>query len=85
MLANPKNCEMVMLAHDGLGRLKLDGRCELELDKKEKKEVNGTEGNTNGKQELDAVVTGYKKYSRLRTLPPQWVRPRTVRMSYNDI
>ena len=81
MLANPKNCEMIMLAHDGLGRLKLDGRCELELDKKEKKEVNGTEGTS---KELDTVVTGYKKYSRLRTLPPQWVRPRTVRMSYND-
>jgi len=81
MLANPKNCEMIMLAHDGLGRLKLDGRCELELDKKEKKEVNGTEGT---RKELDTVVTGYKKYSRLRTLPPQWVRPRTVRMSYND-
>ena len=81
MLANPKNCEMIMLAHDGLGRLKLDGRCELELDKKEKKEVNGTEGTS---KEFDTVVTGYKKYSRLRTLPPQWVRPRTVRMSYND-
>lgn len=71
---------MIMLAHDGLGRLKLDGRCELELDKKEKKEVS-TEGTS---KELDTVVTGYKKYSRLRTLPPQWVRPRTVRMSYND-
>ena len=31
------------------------------------------------------TVTGYKKYSRLRTLPPQYVRPRTVRMCYDDM
>ena len=31
MLANPRNCESVILGHDGLGRLKLAGRCELDL------------------------------------------------------
>ena len=36
MHANPKNYEMVILAHDGLEWLKLDNRCELELRKEEK-------------------------------------------------
>ena len=161
MLANPKNCEMVVLAHDGQGRLKLDGRCELELneteeissfetkgrsdaedrigkncvtddvpkrqqqhgdgdgdgdhaevdktavvdddgavygegqrsdDSEEKKSADEQE--TMGRSEKSStttattmtttVVTGYKKHSRLRTLPPQWVRTRTVRMCYDD-
>jgi archaellum component FlaD/FlaE len=165
MLANPKNCEMVVLAHDGQGRLKLDGRCELELseteevssfetkersdgssnaddrigknrftedvpkqqqqqhgeDDKDHAEVDKTavvdgdetvygegqrsdnreekkstdEQETMGRSEKSltttatttmttTVVTGYKKHSRLRTLPPQWVRTRTVRMCYDD-
>lgn len=83
MLANPKNCEMIMLAHNGLGRLKLDGRCELELEEK-KKEDDQVKGDNKNDDDETVVVTGYKKYSRLRTLPPQWVRPRTIRMSYND-
>mmetsp|Transcript_31474 Transcript_31474/g.66206 ORF Transcript_31474/g.66206 Transcript_31474/m.66206 type:complete len:529 (-) Transcript_31474:113-1699(-) len=100
MLANPKNCEMVTLAHDGLGRLKLDGRTELELSELEEEEI---EGDNDGGERKGAranekkdhvqkkkgsttttVVTGYKQYSRLRTLPPQHVRSRTVRMCYND-
>jgi broad specificity phosphatase PhoE len=32
MLANPKNCEMVILKHDGSGRLQLDSRCEIEFE-----------------------------------------------------
>ena len=92
MLANPKNCEVVALAHDGLGRLKLEGRCELELSEVENEEpsdAKGGDGNGAGdaskqKQSTTTVVTGYKKHSRLRTLPPQWVRPRTVRMCYED-
>ena len=34
MLANPRNCEMVMLGHDGHGRLALQGRCQLLLKEK---------------------------------------------------
>ena len=78
MLANPQNCEMVMLAHDGLGRLKLDGRCELELKSDCEEDQDGDD------DRKSTTVVGYKKHSRLRTLPPQWVRPRTVRMCYND-
>lgn len=27
--ANPSNCEMIILGHDGHGKLELEGRCEL--------------------------------------------------------
>ena len=78
MLANPKNCEMVMLKHDGQGRLKLDGRCELELEKVKSsiinKENNRAKEEHHGSavdNEVDrVVVTGYKKHAKLRTLPP---------------
>ena len=39
MLANPKNCEMVILEHDGCGKLQLQGRCELELEKQNQRQV----------------------------------------------
>lgn len=105
MLANPKNCEIIVLGHDGMGRLKLDGRCELELSKhfvgdenneseEEKMRRNDeTKGQTLNSSHAEittttgittTVVTGYKKHSRLRTIPPQWLYPRTVRMCYND-
>ena len=91
---------MVTLAHDGLGRMKLDGRCELELSELENKtserdgdddndqkrgtRANGKEDDVHKKGSTTTVVTGYTKYLRLRTLPPQLVSPRTVRMCYND-
>mmetsp|Transcript_21593 Transcript_21593/g.39637 ORF Transcript_21593/g.39637 Transcript_21593/m.39637 type:complete len:94 (+) Transcript_21593:282-563(+) len=91
---------MVTLAHDGLGRMKLDGRCELELSELESKMNERDEDNDNDqkrgaranekeddvreKVSTTTVVTGYKKHLRLRTLPPQLVSPRTVRMCYND-
>lgn len=88
MLANPKNCEMITLAHDGLGRLKLDGRCELELEERtEEDSPGGKDGvGTNNKRPktTTTVVTGYNKHLRLRTLPPHHVHCRTVRMCYND-
>lgn len=34
MVANPRNCEMIILGHDGKGRLQLNGRCDLELREK---------------------------------------------------
>ena len=95
---------MVTFAHDGLGRMKLGGRCELELSELENKtserdgdddndqkrgaRANGKEKNVHrekkGSTTTTTVVTGYTKHLRLRTLPPQLVSPRTVRMCYND-
>lgn len=98
MLANPKNCEIIVLGHNGLGRLKLDGRCELELSKcfigeenneseeeKLRRSDESTRQTSNSSTGITTtIVTGYKRHSRLRTIPPQWLYPRTVRMCYND-
>lgn len=87
LLANPQNCEMVILGHDGQGRLHLDGRCELELKQRTAKRdsADGKEEHANGVDEKsETVIVGYKKYERLRTVPPQYVRPRKVRMCHDD-
>ena len=115
MLANPKNCEIIILGHDGLGRMKLDGRCELVLSQRP---AGGGEEDDSGDGDDDhdesggqksrasfgrhsspsntsktpssptpsatTVVTGYEKHSRLRTIPPQWMYPRKVRMCYEE-
>ena len=87
---------MIILAHDGHGRLKLDGRCELELNVS--KETENGDGHGDFKERETSlenrvkketkkgrvVVVGYKKHKRLRTLPPQYVQARTIRMSYED-
>ena len=69
-LANPRNCEMVMLRHDGAGKLQLDGRCELELEK------DGDSGET--------TVTGHEFRRRLRILPRQYIRTLHVRIGPDD-
>jgi broad specificity phosphatase PhoE len=79
MLANPRNCEMVILGHDGNGKLQLDGRCELELS--EKKEHDTKEGDGDGKAETIIDVTGVKFYKKLRIVPKNHVRSRIVRLS----
>ena len=85
LLANPQNCEMVILGHDGQGRLHLDGRCELELKQRTAKDFEGKEEHANGTDEKsETIIVGYKKYERLRTVPPQHVRPRKVRMCFDD-
>lgn len=70
LLANPKNCEMVVLGHDGAGKLQLEGRCELEL---------GESDETGGKE-----VTGHTFHQRLRVLPKKFVHKLNVRVSYDD-
>lgn len=68
MMANPKNCEMVVLSHDGAGRLQLEGRWEQEVTE---------EG---GKKH----VTGSTFHKCLRVLPSEWVRNTKIRISYDD-
>ena len=70
MLANPRNGEMVILGHDGEGKLWLDGRCEIEL---ELDEATG-----------EKKVTGYNFHRRLRVLPKHYVRKIKVRVSPDD-
>lgn len=70
LLANPKNCEMVILGHDGQGKLRLQGRCEMEL-------------NTNEENDEKEIV-GYKFHKRLRVLPKSASRKVKIRVSPND-
>jgi broad specificity phosphatase PhoE len=70
MLANPRNCEMVILGHDGAGKLQLDGRCELQLD--------------DNKETGETSVKGHKFHRRLRVLPRQYVHKVNVRISHDD-
>jgi broad specificity phosphatase PhoE len=70
LLANPQNCEMVVLEHDNRGRLELAGRHELELVTDE------ATGEKHPRQ--------YTKHKRLRVLPQEYVRHVRTRMSYND-
>lgn len=71
LLANPRNCEMIVLGHDNCGRLELFGRHELVL---------GEEEGPNGERE----IRGYAEHRRLRVLPESYVRRVKVRISQND-
>lgn len=82
MLANPRNCDLVVLSHDGHGRLKLDGRCELEL-RDEGEEQDGSDSN-GGRRRSRKTVVGYRKLAKLRTIPPQYVHHRTARVNEHD-
>jgi len=82
MLANPRNCDLVVLSHDGHGRLRLDGRCELEL-RDEEDEDGGGDGNVEPRRRRKTVV-GYRKLAKLRTIPPQYVHHRIARVNEHD-
>lgn len=69
-MANPRNCEMVILGHDGAGKLRLDGRCELELEVDE--------------ATRERRVTGHHFQRRLRVLPKEYVHKIKVRVSSDD-
>jgi broad specificity phosphatase PhoE len=70
MLANPRNCEMVVLGHAGDGRLDLEGRCSLELEE---------DPNTR-----KPCVKGYKFHKRLRIFPKSQIRTVQFRISPLD-
>ena len=81
MLSNPRNCEMIILNHDGYGRLRLQGRCQLHL-----KEIKGVRDDDDEKKKKEDIVTvdEYKFYKRLRILPQAAIRKVPIRISYND-
>lgn len=83
-LANPKNCDLVVLGHDGKGRLRLEGRHELVLCKAEDDERKGGESTYESQCQSNTLVKGYKYESRLRTLPKEWRAKRRIRLSYDD-
>lgn len=70
LLSNPRNCETIVLSHDGQGRLRLDGRHELLC-----------ESDDTNKQ---TRVNGYKFFKRLRVLPKDSVKHARIRISFDD-
>ena len=95
MLANPKNCEVVVLAHDGKGRLRLGGRHELVL-KKGKPNGNAEDEDADEKvteeeaekykdqHQTATFIEGYQYQDRLRILPKKWRVKRQIRLSYHE-
>ncbi|KAL3786304.1 hypothetical protein HJC23_006584 [Cyclotella cryptica] len=95
MLANPKNCEMVILKHDGSGRLQLDSRCEMVFERDSSDDGSGKDINAINKDSAEGIcynekkrpnirVVGYEKHRRLKLLPPHLIQPRTAHMFYSD-
>ena len=95
MLANPKNCEMVILKHDGSGRLQLDSRCEMVFETINNENGSGKDMHAIVKDNAPEIsnseikkpnirVVGYEEHRRLKLLPPHLIRPRTAHMFYSD-
>ena len=85
-LANPKNCDVIVLGHDGRGRLRLEGRHELVLRKGKAHKDEGEE-NAEGEdrsEEPSHVIEGYKFAKTLRVLPKKWTVQREIRLSMED-
>jgi broad specificity phosphatase PhoE len=74
-LANPKNCEMVILNHDGSGMLRLQGRCQLQ-----------TKSTTSADGETDTKVTGYELHKALRMYHEKYISKtrRCIRISIDE-
>lgn len=64
---------MVVLGHNGDGKLELDGRCQLEM-----------EENKDEAAAQQMKVTGYKFHKRLRILPQSAIRKVKIRMTNDE-
>jgi len=72
MMKNPTNCEMVILQHDGEGKLQLNGRRSIESEDK---------GNSAGEMQ---PLLKYKFYETMAVVPKEHFRPRVIRMTPNE-
>jgi broad specificity phosphatase PhoE len=71
LMANPRNCEIVTLQHDGRGRLVLSGRYELLFDHE--------------KEETDPNrIVRYRHHKKLRCLPARETRKATARIAFGS-
>ncbi|KAL7575971.1 hypothetical protein ACA910_000760 [Epithemia clementina (nom. ined.)] len=73
LLSNPRNCEMIVLTHNGHGRLQMAGRHELET-------INVHPSIKN----KDGIVMRYKFKKRLRVLPPEHVHKVKIRICQSE-
>ena len=81
---------MVVLGHNGAGRLELVGRYELVLNEQQQQQPGG-EHPSDGHKATSAStshekgrVVGYKFHKRLRVLPPKVVRKVKIRLCADD-
>ena len=74
---------MIILKHDGSGRLQLDSRCEVEFETVDV-DAAKTRGTNGGTKQSTTKVVGYTKHRRLKLLPPHLIQPRMVRMFHNE-
>uniref|UniRef100_A0A7S2YRS4 Uncharacterized protein n=1 Tax=Entomoneis paludosa TaxID=265537 RepID=A0A7S2YRS4_9STRA len=94
LLSNPRNCEMIVMKHDGNGRLEMAGRHELETIPQSStsrspegdKSTNITSGKDETVHKKDGcdVMLRYKYHKRLRVLPPEFVRKVKIRICYEE-
>uniref|UniRef100_A0A7S1BE55 Uncharacterized protein n=1 Tax=Corethron hystrix TaxID=216773 RepID=A0A7S1BE55_9STRA len=82
-LANPKNCECVVLRNHGQGWLDLEGRHELIIGEREIKKGMG-EDITAGSKMIEKFVEGHQFHSSLRQLPSRYIQKRKIRMYSED-
>jgi hypothetical protein len=84
---------MIVLEHDGAGRLQLAGRYELESTPVQSNLKNGSSDTkpipievTNGIDKIKTKPSAglYKYHKRLRVLPRRMVREVKIRMNYDD-
>lgn len=68
---------MIILGHDGYGRLELEGRCQLKITKIE------TEGEETSESDTKVKVSGYHFFKKLKVIPKCHMKTRTIRMDYS--
>lgn len=78
MMKNPTNCEMIILGHNGAGKLQLNGRCDLNL-----RERKDDSDDTAMSQNFDVI--GYSYHKKLRVVPKEHFTKRIIRLSHNDL
>jgi len=87
LLANPQNCEMIVLEHDNRGRLNLAGRHELVSPDESDEQSPPPEGEEEEEPPgytLPQPVARYRIHPRLRVLPEEYIRRSQIRISYVD-
>ena len=78
VLSTQRNCEMVVLQHDGAGRLVLGGRYELENKKSDDFKI------YRNCQQVTSTAVEYSFHPRLRVLPQKYAHKAKVRMKYGE-
>ena len=80
LLSNPRNCEMVVLTHDGQGRLQMAGRHELEMTPIPTTTATSLNNRVGGEE----MSMCFKYRKRLRVLPQEYIHKVKIRIYQNE-